>query len=86
MVVKEIFEYIMDPNALGVPGEGVHKHVCGIAAFDLLGTMLVGYGIAKWMDWNAFFVIFILLIIGELAHLYFRVPTTVAKILDKSLR
>jgi hypothetical protein len=71
---------ILAPDALGVADKGFHKHVGGVAIFDVLATVAIGYGVAKVMNWSVILVIFILFIIAELAHFYFRVPTTFTKL------
>jgi hypothetical protein len=66
-------------DALGKPGEGFHKHVFGVAVFDLLGTVLICiliWYITKWKAWKIALGIIILTI---LIHRLFCVQTTVNK-------
>ena len=74
------------PDALGKPGEGIHVHWNGIAIVDLMGTVVGAKLVAKYMGWSPGRTILGALLLGELVHLWLRVPTKVAKLLDPSLR
>lgn len=69
-------------NFLGRPGEGVHVHVFGIAAFDVLATILAAYvlhratGTLSLAAWLA-----IAFAAGVVAHRIFCVRTTVDRAL-----
>lgn len=68
-------------DSLGKPGEGFHKHVCGIAILDVIGTVGIGYFIAKTFDFDPTKTIITTFAVGQFAHWYFQVPTTVTKAL-----
>ena len=72
---------LLEPDSLGVAGEGFHKHVGGIAIFDVAGTILAGYLLARYIETPPIETIAVLFIVGEVAHAYFKVPTTVTKAL-----
>jgi hypothetical protein len=63
--------------ALGVPGEGIHFHVFGIAIMDVVFT-IAGAGLISYFSGvNFFLVCFLLFVLGFFMHLLFRVPTSV---------
>jgi len=66
-------------DSLGKPNQGVHKHVAGIAIVDLLATILIAFGIAKWRKWNFFYVFGIIMVITIIVHRIFCVNTTINK-------
>ncbi len=66
-------------NLLGKPNKGFHKHVFGIAIFDLLATILVAVLLSWWKKWNFFIVFLILMIIAIIVHRIFCVNTTINK-------
>jgi hypothetical protein len=66
-------------DSLGKPGEGFHTHFLGIAIFDLLGTILIGYVIWKYTDINPWYIGIVLALITILSHRLFCVNTTVNK-------
>lgn len=63
----------------GIPGEGVHEHVIGIAAFDVIGTALGAWIISAIGGWSFIVVFIVLLIFGEFLHWLFCVDTAVIK-------
>lgn len=66
-------------DAFGKPNEGVHKHVLGIAVFDLVGTILACYLIHRVFHFNFWYVLIIALIASILIHKLFCVQTTLTK-------
>jgi len=66
---------------LGIPGEGVHTHIMGIAWSDVVATIIGGSIIALLMKWNILYTIIATFIIGILFHRLFCVKTTVDKYL-----
>lgn len=67
-------------DILGKPGEGVHKkRVCGLAAFDIFGTMLVSLLIYLKWGGNIIIILLLLFVIGEALHLAFCVDTPVTR-------
>ena len=67
-------------NLFGAPGTGLHKYrVFGLAAVDLLATLIAAWFASRWWGWrgfwgwiNAFIVLFV---IGEILHILFCVNT-----------
>jgi hypothetical protein len=68
-------------DSLGVPGQGVHKHVGGIAIYDVVGTIGVSYGISKLTGWSFATTVVSAFVIGEIAHHMFSVDTAVMRML-----
>jgi hypothetical protein len=69
-------------NSLGIPGKGFHVHFLGVAIFDLLGTLLICYGIWRLGGWKGevFWLIFaIVMVITVALHRLFCVNTTLNK-------
>jgi hypothetical protein len=71
-------------DSFGKPGEGFHKHVFGVPIFDVLGTVAVGYFIAKTFDLDPTNTIITTFIVGEAAHYYFGVDTVFIKAIGLS--
>lgn len=65
----------------GKPGKGFHVHFFGIAIFDLLGTILLSIIFSYLFSFPAWIILIILLIIAEILHYIFCVPTTIIKLL-----
>jgi len=68
-------------NALGVPGQGVHFHVFGIAIMDCIMTLIGGAALAYLFKWSYFWTILIFFVLGIVLHRVFCVKTTLDKIL-----
>jgi len=68
-------------DALGEPGKGVHKHVLGIAMFDLIGTIAVCMGLSRIFHWNFWVVFTIAILSGIILHRMFCVNTTVNQLI-----
>jgi len=68
-------------NVLGKPGEGAHKHVAGIAVFDLVGTILIAFLVARLFRWKFWLVLTVLLVLGVILHRLFCVNTTINKLI-----
>ena len=66
-------------DALGKPNQGVHKHYLGIAVFDLVATIILGYLIWKFTGVNPWVLAVVIAIITVLVHRLFCVNTTVNK-------
>lgn len=60
----------------GVPGEGAHFHVGGVAIVDVLLTVIAAFGISKY--WNVSFAatLIVLFLIATFLHAIFCVPTS----------
>ena len=71
-------------DIFGKPGEGVHQfRIFGMAAVDLLLTVL-GAALIAWKTNQNFLLTFIVLfIIGEILHWYFCVDTAVINFVTK---
>ena len=68
-------------NMFGKPREGLHStRIFGMAAVDLIGTLIGGYVIANFMKWNVLYTILGFLVIGEMFHYLFCVDTAVIKL------
>jgi hypothetical protein len=63
-------------NALGIPGQGIHFHVFGIAIMDVIMTILGGAFLAYVFQWNYLWTIFIFFLLGIALHRLFCVKTT----------
>jgi hypothetical protein len=70
-------------NIFGKPGEGPHKHrIFGVAAVDLLGTVLIAVLIGMWKKYSIVGIaaLFIgLMILSLILHRLFCVETTLTK-------
>lgn len=64
-------------NALGIPGEGFHKHVAGIAIGDVIGTVAIAAGISAWTKYPFWIVFVCILLLAMFLHWIFCVPTAV---------
>ena len=72
-------------DIFGKPGEGVHQYrIFGIAAVDLITTVL-GAALISWKTDHNFLIVFAcLFILGELLHWYFCVDTAVINFLKQA--
>ena len=68
-------------SAGGSPGEGVHVHVLGVAAFDVAGTLLAAWLLARAFRQPFWAWALGLFALGVLAHRLFCVRTTVDRLL-----
>jgi hypothetical protein len=66
-------------DALGLPGQGFHKHVMGIALGDTIGTLLICYAISVWFNISFLKTLVVAFVLGELAHYVFGVKSAVLK-------
>lgn len=65
-------------HALGVEGEGYHSvRVFGVAIFDVLATLLLGFFIAYYMRINIYIVWLWLFLLGIILHRLFCVNTRI---------
>jgi hypothetical protein len=74
---------MLSADSLGLPGQGLHTHVCGIAVLDVLGTVVAGQVIASLARVSPVWTTGSLFVLGELAHWYFGVNTTIIKLLHQ---
>ncbi len=64
-------------DVLGKPREGVHKYRIGrYALFDIAGTMIGGYLVANWTEWNKIDTMIGLFLLGIVLHRLFCVNTS----------
>lgn len=69
-------------NALGEPGKGVHSaRFAGLAVFDVLGTLVGGYGISVVTGMSVYESTLILFLLGIILHRLFCVDTTLDRLL-----
>ena len=68
-------------DALGVPGEGFHRHYMGVAIMDLFGTLMICTLIWYFTDIDFFVIVFIVMLITILLHRLFCVNTTLNKLI-----
>lgn len=67
-------------HILGVEGKGIHSfRLFNIAIVDVMGTVVAGWLLARFLKWNAILTIMILFLMGILMHRWFCVNTTVNK-------
>ena len=68
-------------DALGIPGQGVHTHVMGVAIVDIVMTILLAYFFHRVTGYTLWKCILGWFVLGILFHRLFGVQTTVDKIL-----
>ena len=69
-------------NIFGKPKDGLHSiRIFNIAIIDLILTIIGSFIISKWMNWNFFNTIIVLLIVGIILHRVFCVNTTINKLI-----
>jgi hypothetical protein len=67
-------------NALGKPGEGFHKdRLFGLAANDLIGTVILIIVIAVLSGWNVIMVGMVVTVLTVIVHRVFCVNTELNK-------
>jgi hypothetical protein len=74
-------------DALGKPREGVHSYrVLGVAAFDVIATVVGAYVVSKYTEFSFWQVLLALFISGIVLHRLFCVRTTVDTLIFPSTR
>ena len=69
-------------DALGAPGTGFHEtRLLGMAAWDLLGTLVIAWLISRIAKMNVIVVFVMLMLLAEMTHYAFCVDTAVMKCL-----
>lgn len=71
-------------NVLGVPGQGSHIHVFGIAIVDVIMTIIGAFVLSYLFKWNFIYTMIVLFLLGIIAHRVFCVRTTIDKLLFKN--
>lgn len=68
-------------DIFGKPKEGMHKHrIFGMAAVDLVATILLAYVISLSVPrWNFFIILAVLLALSVVVHKMFCVKTTLSE-------
>ena len=66
-------------DLLGIPGQGAHTHIIGLAWRDIVATIVGGFVLALVFKWNILYTIIGFFIVGILFHRLFGVKTTVDK-------
>ena len=78
-MIKPLCKY---KNIFGKPKDGLHSiRIFNIAIIDLILTIIGSFIISKWMNWNFFNTIIVLLIVGIILHRVFCVNTTINKLI-----
>ncbi len=70
----------MDPHALGVPGEGIHFHVAGVAIVDVVLTLVAACFLARWLSWSVTWTFVCLVAASVVVHRLVGVETTLTKL------
>lgn len=66
----------------GIPRKGFHSYrLFNLAIGDILGTIIIGWIIAKWWKLSLWKTLVILFILGIIMHRIFCVRTTIDKLL-----
>jgi hypothetical protein len=69
-------------NIFGSPGTGAHAYrFLNVAVVDVVGTVVIGWGLAAVAGWSVWRTICVLFLLGIVFHRLFCVRTTVDKIL-----
>jgi len=69
-------------NFLGEPGKGIHSYrLFGVAIADVIMTIIGAYIISFLTNWNFFYTLIGLFLLGIFLHRLFCVRTTVDKLL-----
>jgi len=68
-------------DKLGVPGEGFHQHVFGLAIMDIVATLLLSEWVVFVFHTPRWITLFSVLLTGVVMHRLFCVRTTVDKYL-----
>lgn len=73
---KTIIEILREPR--------IHIFDVNIAMFDLTGTILISYLIAKKLDWNPWITVGSAFPVAYLAHSFFKVETPLNKKINET--
>lgn len=71
-------------DILGVPGTGIHStRIFGLAFYDILFTIIGAVLLSKYFfkDYSWYYILGVLLVIGELFHLLFCVKTPITDLI-----
>jgi len=68
-------------HIFGKEKEGVHSiRIFNIAIVDVIGTILIAWGLSTWLKYNFLIILFVLFISSILIHKLFCVETTLTKL------
>jgi hypothetical protein len=70
--------------ALGIPGQGVHKHFFGVAIADCIMTVLGAWFLSFVFKWSFWYTLIGFFLLGIALHRLFCVETTLDKFLFKN--
>ena len=68
-------------DSLGIPGQGFHTHILGVAILDVIGSNLIAELLAYVFNWNIYLTMIAVFLTGIVLHRIFCVRTTLDKIL-----
>lgn len=69
-------------NIFGQPNQGFHStRICGLAFFDLLGTFLLAFLLAKYTKLHFLPVLIMVFVLAQVIHYVFCVPTAFQRFL-----
>jgi hypothetical protein len=68
-------------DSLGIPGQGFHTHILGVAILDVIGSILIAELLAYVFNWNIYLTMIAVFLTGIVLHRIFCVRTTLDKIL-----
>jgi hypothetical protein len=71
-------------NALGIPGQGIHTHVFGIAIADCIMTVLGAWFLSFVFKWPFWYTLLGFFLLGIALHRLYCVETTLDKFLFKN--
>jgi hypothetical protein len=67
-------------NILGEPGKGFHAtRFLGLALWDVVGTILIAWGVSWWSGWSFGWTLLGLFVLAEVLHWLFGVKTAFLK-------
>lgn len=68
-------------DSLGIPGQGFHTHILGVAILDVIGSILIAELLSYVFNWNIYLTMIAVFLTGIVLHRIFCVRTTLDKIL-----
>lgn len=72
-------------DSLGVPGEGVHFHVFGIAIVDVIMTIFGAFLLSYLFNESFVYLLIALFILSVFFHFIFCVDTTIMKLIKSNI-
>lgn len=69
-------------DVFGAPNTGFHaRRIAGLALWDVVGTLVLAWPLARWTSWPYVRSLAFLLVLGILLHWVFCVPTKLNRML-----